>query len=355
MKLGRKEIGIDKPTYFIADIASNHDGSYSHAERLIYLAAEAGADAVKLQNFKADTIVSDYGFKQLGSMGHQRDWEESVYDTYRRYETPVSWTIDLKRVADSVGIDYLTTPYDVEFLDALAPYVAAWKVGSGDITYRQMLLAMAAYEGKPIIIGTGASTIKEVERAVKWIGNRPIVLMQCNTNYDDSANNFPYINLRVLNEYFIRFCDTHNMQIGLSDHTPGHTTVLGAVAWGARVIEKHFTDDTTQAGPDHAFSMDPVSWRTMVDRTRELEQALGDGEKRVEDNEKESVVLQRRAIRARKAIAAGQDILEDDLVFLRPCPADALPPFQVARILGKAAQRDIPAGDYLREADCQPV
>ena len=128
MIIGRKEIGIDKPTYFIADIASNHDGSYSHAERLIYLAAEAGADAVKFQNFKADTIVSDYGFKQLGSMGHQRDWQESVYDTYRRYETPISWTVDLKRVADTAGIDYLTTPYDVEFLDALVPYVAAWKV-----------------------------------------------------------------------------------------------------------------------------------------------------------------------------------------------------------------------------------
>ena len=141
------------------------------------------------------------------------------------------------------------------------------------------------------------------------------------------------------------------MQIGLSDHTPGHATVLGAVAWGARVIEKHFTDDTTQAGPDHAFSMDPVSWRTMVDRTRELEQALGDGEKRVEENEKESVVLQRRAVRARKEIKAGQDILESDLAFLRPCPADAIPPFQVTRILGRVALRDIPAGDYLREGD----
>src|SRR3954471_13874496 len=132
MKLGRKVIGWNNPTYFIADIASNHNGQYSRAERLIQLAAEAGADAVKFQNFKADTIISDYGFKQLGKTSHQAEWQDnSVYEVYKYYEIPVEWAPKLKKVADDVGVDYLTTPYDISIIPYLNDYVCAWKIGSG--------------------------------------------------------------------------------------------------------------------------------------------------------------------------------------------------------------------------------
>jgi len=137
----------------------------------------------------------------------------------------------------------------------------------------------------------------------------------------------------------------------LSDHTPGHATVLGAVALGARVIEKHFTDDTGRTGPDHGFSMDPLTWKDMVERTRELELALGPEYKTVMENEQETVVIQRRAVRSSKALRRGHALAETDLAYLRPCPTDALAPYQVGAILGKILNRDIDAGDCVRAAD----
>ena len=139
-----------------------------------------------------------------------------------------------------------------------------------------------------------------------------------------------------------------NTILGLSDHTPGHVTVLGAVALGARVIEKHFTNDTSRNGPDHKFSMDFSAWKDMVDRTRELENSLGLEIKKVEDNEKETVVLQRRSIRVKKDLTVGDKIRGDDLEFLRPCPKDALPPYELEKILNKEIARSIETGDYIK-------
>ena len=143
------------------------------------------------------------------------------------------------------------------------------------------------------------------------------------------------------------------MVLGLSDHTPGHATVLGAVALGGRIIEKHFTDDTSRIGPDHKFSMDPRSWREMVDRTRELESSLGTGIKRIEDNEAETVVLQRRAVRLRKDLPAGTSLTRDVLEVLRPCPVDAVRPFEVASVLGRSLRDAAKAGAHLRWTDLE--
>jgi len=176
------------------------------------------------------------------------------------------------------------------------------------------------------------------------------VLMQCNTNYTVSLENFRHVSLNVLKTYAREYPD---FVLGLSDHTSGHATVLGAVALGAKVIEKHYTDDPTRAGPDHGFSMDPASWKDMVDRTRELELALGAEEKRVMDNETETVVVQRRAVRAAQPIPAGHVIAKRDVSYLRPCPVDALPPFRDGEVIGKAASRDINFGDCIRAADVQ--
>ncbi len=347
---GRFKVGPDHPTYFIADVAANHDGDLERAKDLIHLCAEAGANAAKFQNFKAETIVSDYGFRSLGGQqSHQASWEESVYDVYDAAALPMEWTQDLQATCEKANIDYFTAPYDLQMLDALSEYVAAWKLGSGDITWLESIERMAA-DGKPLFMATGAADMDEVDRAMAAARKHTdkICLMQCNTNYTGSLENFRHIALNVLKSYAQRYPET---VLGLSDHTPGHATVLGAVALGARAVEKHFTDDTGRDGPDHGFSMDPESWREMVARTRELEYALGPAEKRVMDNEQETVVLQRRAIRAREDIPAGAALSEDVLISLRPCPTDALPPYRLGELLAKTATRDIPAGDVVRRED----
>ena len=350
--IGRRVVGLEHPTYFVVDVAANHDGDLERAKELIRLAADAGADAAKFQNFLAATIVSDHGFRSLGGQqSHQASWNKSVYDVYDAAALPLEWTETLRDTCAEAGIDYLTAPYDLALVERLAPHVCAWKLGSGDITWHENI-EMLASTGKPLLIATGASDMDEVEMAMDVARRHTdqLVLMQCNTNYTASVENFHHIALNVLRTYADAYPD---VVLGLSDHTPGHATVLGAVALGARVVEKHFTDDTGRDGPDHKFSMDPAGWREMVDRTRELEAALGPSEKRVMNNETETVVLQRRAVRTARAIATGEVLTADDLTVLRPCPTDALPPYRIGEVVGKTARADLEAGACVRPADVQ--
>lgn len=350
VSVGGRQIGPNRPTYFIADIAANHDGKLSRARELIQLAAEAGADAAKFQHFRAETIVSDRGFRRLGSQqSHQANWGKSVFEVYRDASLDPDWTPALKEACDKAGIAFFTAPYGLDLVDAVDEYVPAYKIGSGDITWPRILQHIAG-KGKPVFLATGASTADEVRHAVDIILplNPALVLMQCNTNYTASLENLRYVQLNVLRTYQ---CMYPGMVLGLSDHTPGHASVLGAVALGARAIEKHFTDDTSRDGPDHAFSMDPRSWRDMVDRTRELEAALGTGVKQVEPNERETVVLQRRAIRAARDLPAGTVLSHQDLQVLRPCPAEALSPAQMDAVIGRRLVCALTEGDHLRWSD----
>jgi sialic acid synthase SpsE len=347
-----RHVGLEHPTYFIADIAANHDGSLDRAKELIVLAAQAGADAAKFQNFTADTIVSDRGFRDLGSqVSHQAAWKKSVYEVYDDASLALDWTAELRAACDAAGIDYFTSPYSLELVDHVDPFVDVFKVGSGDITWLE-LLAHIATKRKPVILATGASSAEDVDRAMHVLqgGGVPVALLQCNTNYTGSLDNLSHVNLRVLNTFAAAYPD---VVLGLSDHTPGQATVLGAVAFGARVIEKHFTDNTEREGPDHGFSMTPTTWRDMVDRTRELEAALGDGVKRVEANEVEPAVLQRRAVRAARALPAGHRIAPDDVVPLRPCPPGAISAADLAAAIGKETTRAIDEQEALSWADLQ--
>jgi N-acetylneuraminate synthase len=174
--------------------------------------------------------------------------------------------------------------------------------------------------------------------------------MQCNTNYTGSIENLHYVNLNVLNQYRQRYPDAI---LGLSDHTPGHITVLGGVALGARAIEKHFTDDTTRTGPDHGFSLDPTAWREMVDATRILEAALGNGIKDIEENERQTSVLQRRCVRAARDLPAGTVLQREDLVVLRPAPSVAASPVEIGEIIGAATSGTMVAGEHLELKDLQ--
>ena len=347
-----KRIGGDYPTYFIADIAANHDGDIERAKDLIYMAAEAGADAAKFQHFQAETIVSDHGFKNLKSgKSHQDKWKDSVFDVYRAASVHLEWTATLKETCEKAGIPFFTTPYALDLVDYMDTYVPAYKIGSGDITWLEMIDRVASKQ-KPYFLATGAATADEVHQAVSTAlaVNPRFALMQCNTNYTASLENFKYIHLNVLRTYREMY---PNMVLGLSDHTPGHATVLGAVALGARIIEKHFTDDVNRIGPDHAFSMDPSAWRELVDRTRELESALGDGVKKVEENELHTVIVQRRSIRFARNMAEGQVIHENDLHFLRPCPADGLPPYRLDEVVGRKLRHPKVGGEHLRLCDLE--
>ena len=348
--IGKREISISAPTYFIADVASNHDGDIERAKNLIWLAKAAGADAVKFQHFKAGKIVSDYGFKHLGSkMSHQSSWDKSVFEIYEQYECNRDWTTELARTAKEAKIDFLTTPYDTEAVELLDKYIPAYKIGSGDVTWTEFI-EMIAKKEKPIIMATGASTTSDVERAVEAVlkHNSQLVLLQCNTNYTGSLENFKYINLNVLKTYAVKY---PNMIIGLSDHTPLHATVLGAIALGARVIEKHFTDDNNRVGPDHAFSMNPETWKEMVERSRELEISLGDGTKRIEQNERDTAIVQRRCLRFTHDMKSGEQINTDDLESLRPAPKGAFEPYMLEKVAGKTLRNPKSAGDALFEND----
>ena len=347
INIGGRQVGPGHPTYFIADIAANHDGDFDRAVKLIRLAKEAGADAAKFQNFSAPKIVSRYGFENLGGqVSHQAGWKKSVFEVYQDASIPGSWTRDLRKACDEVGIEYLSTPYDFQAVDLLDPHVPAFKIGSGDITWGEML-AYIARKGKPVLLATGASDIGEVTRAVNRIleHNPELVLMQCNTNYTGSIDNFQHIHLNVLKSYGVMFPD---VVLGLSDHTPGHATVMGAVALGATVVEKHFTDDNSREGPDHGFSMSPDAWREMVDRVRELERAMGRAQKKIESNEGETVVVQRRCVRAARDIAPGEVLRREDLKVLRPAPRDGICPWDVDRVVGMRSTASISQGEHLR-------
>ena len=350
--INNKKIGENNPVYFIADIAANHDGDLNRAKDLIYLAAEAGADAAKFQHFKANTIVSDYGFKSLGGQqSHQAKWKKSVFEVYKEASVSLDWTNEIIDTCKKAEITFFTSPYSKELVDAIDPYVPAYKIGSGDITWLEIIEHIALKE-KPYIIASGASNLEDVKRAVD-LGltlNSKLCLMQCNTNYTASLENFKYIHLNVLKTYRKIYPD---LILGLSDHTPGHATVLGAETLGAKMIEKHFTDDVMREGPDHKFSMDPNTWQEMVDRTRELENAIGHGVKEIEQNEKQTVVLQRRAIRLALDLPSGTEIQKNHIEYLRPCPPDGLPPYEVKNLIGKKLRKDKSLGDYLKWTDLE--
>lgn len=345
IKLGKKTID-NNSLYFIADIGANHNGSLEKAIKLINLAKESGADAAKFQNFQANKIVSKIGFDNMkGKLSHQSNWKKSVYEVYEDASISKDWTKILKEECDKVGIDYFTSPYDFESVDLVDPYVDLYKIGSGDITWLE-IIDYILDKNKPVLIATGASSNSDVNRVMSMAMRKTsnLVLMQCNTNYTGLKENYKYCNLNVLKQFSI---DYPNTILGLSDHTAGHATTLGAISLGARVIEKHFTDDNNQEGPDHGFAMNPNSWREMVDRSYELLVALGDGVKVVEKNEEQSKIVQRRCIRVNTDLKKGHILLDSDLISLRPLSKGGFEPFEKTILIGKKLKINIDAGEHL--------
>ncbi len=350
IQIGSRKIGPNHPTYFIADIAANHDGDLERAKMLIKLAKDAGADAAKFQHFQAPKIVSEYGFTHMNAqVSHQAKWKKSVTQVYSEASVSWDWTPILKEECDKVGIDFFTSPYDYESIEHVNPFVPAYKVGSGEIDWIEALEHMAS-KGKPMIIATGASNIGEVQKAVHAILklNKQLCVMQCNTNYTASPENYDFINLNVLKTYAAMFPD---VVLGLSDHTHGNATVLGAVTLGARMVERHFTDNNDREGPDHKFALNPVDWAHMVAETRLLERALGSADKSIVGNEQDTQVVQRRCLRAARDIQAGELFTREMIDVLRPATPGAIKPDQIPGVIGTRALHDMPKGKELRWTD----
>ena len=342
----------DSQPYFIADIAANHDGSIQRAKDLIWLAKDAGAHCAKFQHFVADEIVNALEFNRLGSdQTHQGSWKKSVSEVYDQYHFKREWTKEIYDECIKADIDFSSTPYDKEAIALIKDFVPFIKIGSGDISWIEHI-AECSDTGLPIVIATGASTDSDVKRAMQIFDNREnqLCLMQCNTNYTIDPDKIGYVNLNVLKKYKRDYPD---VILGLSDHTLSDTSVMGAVALGAKVIEKHFTDDNDRVGPDHNFAINPYNWRVMVDKANELSLAMGDGYKRVEENEKDAFVVQRRSCTLKNDLEKGAVITSEDLTFLRPCPPSSFHPYELARILGKRVTRDMVKNEILLHSDIE--
>ncbi len=339
IKIGNKIIGEGEPVYIIAEVGSNFDGDKERAKRLVDLAKHCGADAVKFQSFLADKIICKEAFKE--KMSFQSNWDRPVYDVYQNAVFPREWHKEIAGYCRDMDIDFLSSPYDNEAVDLLDEIgVPAFKIGSGDITFPQML-EYVAKKGAPIILGTGASTMAEIEKAVNVIrkaGNDQLILLQCITNYPSP---FEQANIRAM----VALKEKFHVPVGYSDHTLGSVVPLGAVALGGCVIEKHFTDDKKRRGPDHPFAMDADDFRAMVRDIRLLEKSLGSYEKSLMPAEKETVILQRRSVYAKQNIPKGAVISAEMIEILRP--ARGILPEQVSLVINRKASIDLKKGDVL--------
>ncbi len=342
IKLGRKTIGKGAPVFIVAEAGVNHNGDTELALELVRQAKKTGADCVKFQTFKAETVTS----RQSPKAAYQlkvTDPKESQFEMLKKLELSESVYPRIVSLCRELDIQFLSTPYhfnDVDFLNGLN--VGAFKVASGQLVESPFLKYIAKLN-KPIILSTGMSTVEEIREAVEAVrtaGNDQVILLQCTTNYPSAIED---ANLRAM----VSMRDDLNVLVGYSDHTQSHFSAYTAVALGAVIVEKHFTLDRTLPGPDHSSSLEPDEFRNLVRGIREIEKALGSPMKKPTAAELKNLTGMRRSIAAMKGIPAGMIIRRDDLVFKRP--ATGLQPKMLEEIVGKRAKKDIQKDTILTE------
>jgi len=331
--IGDRPVGPGHPAFVIAEAGSNHNGDLELAKRLIDEAADAGADAVKFQTFRAeDMYVEDSGEVEY------LDDDRSIYEIIESMEMPYEWIPELYEYCRERDVYFLSTPFDERSAAKLEAYVPAWKVASYTSSHIPFLEHLAETD-KPIIMSTGAHELDEVAESVAALreaGVDDLVLLQCIAAYPTPLSD---INVRVVETLREEF----DVSSGLSDHTLDPVTApSAAVALDASVVEKHFTLDKSMEGPDHEFALEPDELEEMVSATRDTEAALGTGEKGVLDVEQELYEKARRAIHAVEDIEAGERFTEENVKVLRPGEREAgLSPRFYDDIVGEAAARDI--------------
>lgn len=330
------------PLCVIAEAGVNHDGSADEAHRLVELAAEAGADAVKFQTFDPRALVSAAARSAPYQLA--RGEARTQLELLRGLVLPLEAWPELAAHAADRGLDFFTTPFDTASLDLACELgVPALKLGSGELT-DEPFLREAARRGLPVICSTGMGTLAEVAASVGWLAQAPaLALMHCVSSYPAPAEQ---ANLRAITT----MADTFGLPVGWSDHTVGEVTAVAAVALGASVLEKHLTSDRGRPGPDHAASADPSQLRAYVDAVRLAHAALGDGVKRPAPAEEENRPLVRRSWHALKDLPAGVVLAASDLALLRP--ADGLAPSVSLR--GRRLALAVAAGAPVRAEDLEP-
>lgn len=318
--------------YIIAEAGVNHNGSFDLACRLVDAAKAAGADCIKFQTFRAQNLVS----RNAGKADYQKatTGDGSQADMLTKLELSYEAFSRLKQYCEEVGITFLSTPFDLEsvaFLDALG--VPFWKIPSGEVTNLPYLEALAK-TGRPVVMSTGMCEMDEIEAALRVLrehGTSDIRLLHCNTEYPTP---FADVNLRAMETMRRAF----GVEVGYSDHTKGIEVPIAAAALGATIIEKHFTLDRNMDGPDHKASLEPDELAAMVSAIRNIEQALGSGEKTASPSERKNIAVARKSIVAKRAIKAGERLTEDNLTVKRP--GSGVSPMRWRDVLGTAAIRD---------------
>lgn len=319
-------------TLIIAEAGVNHNGSLELAKKLVDVAKEAGADIVKFQTAKLDSLVSKYApmaeYQKENTKTDQAQ-KEMLSNLLLSFEEFVK----LAEYCKQTGIEFLSTPFDIESIHFLNDMVRFWKIPSGEITNWPYLVEIAKTK-KPIIMSTGMCEMWEIEEAIMLLrknGAEDITLLHCNTQYPTP---FEHVNLKVINT----FADKFGMKVGYSDHTMGIEIPIAAVAMGATVIEKHFTLDRNMNGPDHKASVEPQELKYMIEAIRNVEKALGNGEKHPSESEKPNIAVARKSIVASRHIAKGELFTEDNLTAKRP--GNGISPMKWNKVIGQKAARD---------------
>ena len=319
--------------YIIAEAGDNHNGDFNTALKLVDVAKRAGADCVKFQTFVTEEIISKYA-EMAEYQKKNTGQEESQFEMVKRLELSFDEFRKIKEYCDRVGIQFLSTPFDlksVDFLNELG--VPFFKIPSGEITNYPYLIKIA-HTGKPVVMSTGMCEPDEILAAINVLekyGSGEITLLHCNTEYPTPLKDVNLYAMRTMKKMF-------GKKVGYSDHTKGIEVPVAAVALGACVIEKHFTLDKNMPGPDHKASLEPDELGRMVKNIRNIEIALGDGVKRVSESERKNIAIARKSIVARRNIQEGEILTEENLAVKRP--GTGINPMQWMEVLGTRAVRD---------------
>jgi len=339
IKIKNKFIGGNNPCYVIAEMSANHAGDFNRAKEIIYSAKESGADCIKIQTYTANTMTidSDKEYFQI----KQGIWKgENLYNLYKKAYTPWEWQAQLKKEAEKIDLDFLSTPYDktaVDFLERLGVYF--YKIASFEITDIPLIKYIAS-KNKPIIMSTGMASLEEIEEAVNVVksqNNNNLCLLKCSSAYPAIPDDMNLKTMKHLEETF-------DVVVGLSDHSLGSVSAITAVAMGAKVIEKHFCISRKIENPDSSFSMEPEEFKKMVEDIRAGERAIGKISYDISEKEKINKNF-RRSIFVVKDIKKGEIFTENNIRVIRP--AYGLPPKHFEEILGRKACKDIERGTPL--------
>lgn len=326
-----------KKTFIIAEAGVNHNGSIELAKKLVDAAVEAGCDCVKFQTFKAENIAS----KSAQKANYQQkttDYKESQHDMLKKLELSYENFAELKNYCEQKNILFLSTPFDIESADFLNSLnMQIFKIPSGEITNLPYLRKINLFR-KKVILSAGMANLDEINAALNILKDCEVSLLHCTTEYP-----CPYdeVNLKAM----LTLKDSFGLDVGYSDHTEGIEVSVAAVVFGASIIEKHFTLDKTMQGPDHKASLEPNELKQMVSATRNIEKAIGTGEKTPTESEKRNITIARKSIVAKCDIKKGEIFSEQNLTTKRP--ATGISPMQWDEIIGKTAQKDYNADDLI--------